>query len=144
MLSADADAFVPSVAKANLVQQLQLHSPSPEQARGVLLVASISGVLERLDVSGAAESLSLVTDEGKTVAGINTICRYVASIGARREQLLGASPEVQAQVQLQLCTNYCPLAAGVLPRRVNTLVQGFACDQWKGLERGICSEMPKD
>jgi hypothetical protein len=98
MLSADADAFVPSAAKPDAAaQRLQLHCQSSEQARCALLVASVSGVRERLDMSEAAESLSLTTETGEAVEGINTICRYLAGIGGRSAQLLGRTPEEQAQ-----------------------------------------------
>jgi len=98
MLSADADAFVPSAAKpVAAAQRLRLHCASAEQARCALLVASVSGVRERLDVSEAAESLSLTTESGEAVEGINTICRYLAGIGGCSTQLLRRTPEEQAQ-----------------------------------------------
>ena len=98
MLSADADAFVPGAAKPDAAaQRLQLHCPRAEQARCALLVASVSGVRERLDVSKAAESLSLTTETGEAVEGINTICRHLASIGGCSALLPARTPEEQAQ-----------------------------------------------
>lgn len=100
MLSADADAFVPGAAKPDAApQQLQLRCTSAEQARCALLVASVSGVRERLDVSEAAESLWLVTETGEAVQGINTMCRYLAGSGDRSAQLLGRTPEERAQAR---------------------------------------------
>ena len=105
MLSAAADAFVPGAAMAGkALKQMHLSSPSEEQARGVRLVASASGVLDRLAVSCDAHDLhmALKNEEGNLVSGhINTICRYVASVGDRSEQLLGSTAETQAQVGFQ-------------------------------------------
>ena len=108
LLSAAADAFVPSGALAgNAAKQMHLASPSEEEARGVRLVASASGVLDRLAVSYDAHDLhmALKNEKGELVSGhINTICRYLASVGERSEQLLGSSPETQAQVGFQSCS----------------------------------------
>ena len=102
LLSAAADAFIPSgVLAGNAPKQMHLKSPSEEEARGVRLVASASGVLDRLAVSYDADDshMALKNEEGELVSGhINTICRYLASVGDRSEQLLGSTPETQAQV----------------------------------------------
>lgn len=118
VLSAAADPFFPSgVLTGNASKQMHLASPSEEEARGVRLVASASGVLDRLAVSFDAHDshMALKNEEGELVSGhINTICRYLATVGDRGEQLLGSTPETQAQVGFQSCSRRLRQCSGLL------------------------------
>ena len=87
------------------------------------------GVLDRLAVSYDAHDshMALKNEEGKVVSEqINTICRYLASVGDRGEQLLGSTPETQAQVGCQSCSRRLTHAL-VTTRSLYQCCQPFAC-----------------
>jgi hypothetical protein len=71
--------------------------PDEASAQLLRLVASCSGRVAPLDISvgGAAE---FTAADGKAGSGLNTACRYVASLSPAAQQLLGETPEQQAKV----------------------------------------------
>ncbi|KAI3431480.1 hypothetical protein D9Q98_004532 [Chlorella vulgaris] len=71
--------------------------PDEASAQLLRLVASCSGRVAPLDISvgGAAE---FTAADGKAGSGLNTACRYVASLSPAAQQLLGKTPEQQAKI----------------------------------------------
>eukprot|EP00884_Botryococcus_braunii_P011222 jgi/Botrbrau1/200/Bobra.0022s0180.1 len=73
--------------------------PVREDAADILLVAGYSGISDQIQeevVKGG--NVEVVTAEGETLSQPNTCCRYIASLGPLRQQLLGDSPEQDALI----------------------------------------------
>jgi hypothetical protein len=70
-----------------------------EQYNNVRLVAAFSGLQDSVKLQSGVE-LSLSNSDGSThLTQLNTICRYIAEAGSRKEQLLGSSPAAKSQVK---------------------------------------------
>ena len=73
---------------------------SDEQHKNLRLVAAYVGVQDRIRLEGGKE-LSLQNSEGNLhLKGLNTICRYLAELSDRRQQMLGHDDATAAQVSL--------------------------------------------
>lgn len=77
-----------------------LQLPEGLERSSILLVLSYAGVQpDKYQVEKSQDVLELTTPEGDKLSGRNTICRYLASLGDKAEQLLGGSPEESAEVR---------------------------------------------
>lgn len=76
----------------------RLLSPSSLDTKLVRLVAAFSCSLDNLDVQEDSKELQLILQNGQTLTGSNTICRYLAKSGSKAAELLGSNPEDEALV----------------------------------------------
>ena len=79
--------------------ELRLLAPSPHDAQLVKLVAAYAGLLDDLTVVDGQKELQLLTADGGTLRGSNTICRHIAKHGPTGKALLGANADEDALVQ---------------------------------------------
>ena len=52
----------------------------------------------QVDVATTSDRVQLTSHDGKILSGVNTIHRYVAGLGSKKEQLLGNSPATEALI----------------------------------------------
>lgn len=77
-----------------------LRVPEGPEGSSIRLVLAYAGVSpDKCEVEESQGGLELTTPEGDKLSGRNTICRYLASLGDKAEQLLGGSPEESAEVR---------------------------------------------
>ena len=77
----------------------KLLSPSSQDTYIVKLVASYSGLTENLEILENSKELQLIIQNGQTLTGSNTICKYLAKSGSKAKRLLGSTPEDEALVR---------------------------------------------
>jgi len=68
-----------------------------EQFNNLRLVAAFSELQDGVKLQSGAELSLTSPDSSMQLTQLNTICRYIAEAGSRREQLLGSSPAAKAQ-----------------------------------------------
>ena len=77
---------------------LDVQYATQEQYNNLRLVAAYSELQSSVSLhSGAVLSLK-APDTDMQLTQLNTICRYIAEAGNRKEQLLGSNPAAKAQV----------------------------------------------
>ncbi len=81
---------------------LRLLSPSSQDTKLVRLVAAFSDSLDNLDVQEDSKEFQLILQNGQTLTGSNTICKYLAKSGSKATDLLGSNPEDEALVCAKL------------------------------------------
>ncbi len=77
---------------------LSLLSPNSLDTKLVRFVAAFSGFVNKLDVHENSKELQLILQDGQTLTGSNTICKYLAKSGSNAADLLGSNPEDEALV----------------------------------------------
>ena len=80
--------------------ELRLLAPSPHDAQIVKLIAAYAGLLDSLTVLDGQKELQLLTADGATLRGSNTICRHIAKSGTSGKALLGADADEEALVHV--------------------------------------------
>lgn len=81
-----------------MVQKAKVVVASPEQKQNIQLVAKYASVENQINFSEGNE-LSLKSADGKLhLSGLNTICRCIADLSSKKEQLLGTDGATKAQV----------------------------------------------
>ncbi len=77
-----------------------VHYANEEQHHILRLVSTYAEALQIVQIESSNE-LSLRNSEGNLhLTGLNTICRYIAELGSKREQLLGLDIASKAQVRI--------------------------------------------
>ena len=85
-----------------MVIALDVQYATQEQYNILRLVAAYSELQNGVSLHGGAELSYKDPDTGMRLTQLNTICRYMAEAGNRKEQLLGSSPSAKAQVCFKL------------------------------------------
>ena len=73
---------------------------SSEERQGILFVAAYCGLQQKVSVEEGPE-LQLVTADGQTYTSYASVCRYLASVSSKSQQLLGSTALDRAKVALQ-------------------------------------------
>lgn len=77
-----------------------VHYANEEQHHILRLVSTYADAVHSVNVE-SGKDLSLRSSDGNLhLTGLNTICRYIAEQGRRREQLLGSDEASKAQVSV--------------------------------------------
>lgn len=83
----------------------QVHYANDEQYHVLRLVSIYAEALHAVHVEPSSD-LSLRNSDGNLhLTGLNTICRYIAEQGNRKQQLLGSEASHRAQVPSALCSD---------------------------------------
>lgn len=87
--------------------EIAVQVASREEEQGIQLVASYA----RIEGISFRQGPTLLLQAGPSgqdqLTGLNTICRYIASLSARRDELLGGSETSRAQASCHAASCAC-------------------------------------
>lgn len=108
-------------------QTLSVEATSAEEQQGILFVAAFCGLQNALTVQKGTE-LQLVTSEGQTYTSYTSVCRYLASVSSKSQQLIGSTALDRAKVPSATRTNTTLVPVGMF--KYSTRSPLFQVQDW--------------